>query len=187
MNQPLGIQNCVNFGFGVELDIRIDDNSLYVSHDPSKNGTSFLETCEILKKSTIRKIFHLKETEALDKLLETIDKYKLSNFSILSTENNNLKIKKGFNTINYFNKFPISVNSKILWCDETFEKWFDKKAINTFQNNEKLFFAHSLELIQNCSMNEIKDEWDRLFKFGIDGICTNFPKECKSYLRGMEK
>ena len=183
----LGIKNCVDFGFGIELDIRINEKSLYVSHDVSKNGTSFLEICEILKNSSIRKIFHLKETEALDKLLQTIDKYKISNFFLLSTKNNNLNTKNEFNTVAYFNKFPTFIDSKILWCDETGEKWFDKKIISTLQNHGNLFFAHSLELIQNCSMNEIKNEWDRLFDFHIDGICTNFPKECREYLEEMEK
>ena len=183
----MGIQNCINSGFGVELDLRIYNNFLYVSHNFSEDGTSFNQVCEILKKSSITKAFHIKEHNALNDIIQTLKKFNLINFFIFSTEKTELIIPPEITAASYINKLPNKINSQILWCDETVEKWFSKKIITDLQNSGKLIFAHSLELIQDCNMSEIKEEWSRLIELDVNAICTNFPKECKSYLGMISK
>jgi len=183
----LGIQNCVNLGFGVELDLRGYNNLLYVSHDFSEHGTPFNQVCEILKKSMVRKAFHIKEHNALNDVIQTIKKFNLTNFFVFSTEKTELTTPPEIPTANYINKLPKNTISQILWCDETVEKWFTREIINDLQKNGKLIFAHSLELIQKCNMSQIKEEWGRLIELNVNAICTNFPKECESYFGGMLK
>ena len=49
------------------------------------------------------------------------------------------------------------------------------------QKQNKILFAHSLELIQQSTFTEIENEWSRINEIGFDGICTNFPIECSEF------
>ena len=40
----------------------------------------------------------------------------------------------------------------------------------------------SKELLKSCEIDEIRNEWNRLLKLKVDGICTDFPLLLKEYL-----
>lgn len=177
-----GIQNCIKFNFGLELDLRKNENNVYISHDKLSNGLLLEDTCSFLKNSTTKIFFHIKELSALDETLELLSKFDVKNFFIFNTENNELFLKKNIPTADYINKKPTKTHSKILWCDETKEEWFDKEIISDLHKQNKILFAHSLELIKDSTFSEIKQEWKRIDSLGFDGLCTNFPLECSKFL-----
>ena len=179
-----GIKNCIKYNFGVELDIRIKHNDVYISHDVSIDGVLLSDACNIMDESKIRKIFHIKEIEALDNTIDILIKNNIKNFFLFNTENNKFSSGKNVPTADYINRKPTHIDSMILWCDETYEKWFDKQIISDLKKQDRFIFAHSAELINECTMSEIKKEWDRINQLGFHGICTNFPKECSKYFGG---
>ena len=178
----VGIKNCIKFNFGIELDIRNNENDVYISHDKSSNALLLKDACSYLKNSNIKKFFHIKEHYAIDKTLLLISKFNLKNYFLFCVENNDILSSKNIPTADYINKKPFMTNSKILWCDETKEKWFDEKIISQLHQQQKILYGHSIELIRNSSLIEIQNEWKRLNDLGFDGICTNFPLECSKFL-----
>ena len=42
----------------------------------------------------------------------------------------------------------------------------------------------SLEVVKSCNENEIKSEWERLIKLGVDGICTKYPEKLMRFVKG---
>ena len=72
-----GIKNCIKYNFGVELDIRIKHNDVYISHDVSTDGVLLSDACNIMHESKIRKVFHIKEIEALDNTIDILNKHNI--------------------------------------------------------------------------------------------------------------
>ena len=81
----------------------------------------------------------------------------------------------------YATEKPNNVKAKILWCDELKDKWYKKEIIEEFHKKDKIMYAMSKELLEPCSKDEIKTEWERLLKLKFDGICTDHPKELSEF------
>ena len=183
-----GIKFFVKNKIDIELDIR-KNQELYLSHDKSNNGNLFEDACKILKKSKIMSALHIKETDAI---LDTIELIKENNLQekcfIFSTNQEEKKlnhIDKKISIAKYVNK-KIDTKDKILWCDESNEKWFNE-TIFKLQSQNCFLIAMSPELLEEKNMDVIKDEWDRLISLKFNGICSNFPIELKKWMDNRRK
>ena len=67
--------------FGVEVDIRSNNNKLIMHHDPFKDGQLFEEWLEIYNHGTL--ILNVKEEGLEDLVLELMQKYNVNNFFFL--------------------------------------------------------------------------------------------------------
>ena len=67
--------------YGVEIDIRSYGNNLILHHDPFKEGTAFTEWLAAYKHAGI--ILNVKEEGLEIKILELMDKYKITDFFFL--------------------------------------------------------------------------------------------------------
>ena len=119
--------------------------------------------------------------QVIEETIQLLKQYSIKNCVLYNTDGKNIPNENFIEIGFYANKFPNNVNEKILWCDETNERWFDRKTILELQKQNKILFAHSLELIQQSTFTEIENEWSRINEIGFDGICTNFPIECSEF------
>ena len=176
-----GIKNYVESGIGLELDLRYGKNGIYMSHDISDTAELLKDAWEILSGSKCKTIFHIKEMQVIEETIQLLKQYSIKNCVLYNTDGKNIPNENFIEIGFYANKFPNNVNEKILWCDETNERWFNRKTILELQKQNKILFAHSLELIQQSTFTEIENEWSRINEIGFDGICTNFPIECSEF------
>ena len=82
----------------------------------------------------------------------------------------------------YQNKSENENDAKILWCDESGEVWYNQKIFSEHKKNNRTIITMSKELLKPCEIDEINNEWSRLIKLEVDGICTDFPLLLKEYL-----
>lgn len=186
-NSLNGIKNCVKEEVGIEIDLRGNDKSIYLNHDPLQVDDSFFEACNILRKSRNKIAIHIKEIEILDTVQQIIEKFNLKEKCFLFSDSEKfqrvLMEKSKIPVAQYINRKPKVINSKILWCDEVKEKWYDKELFSYLQNENNIIYTMSRELIEKCNMIQVKNEWERLLKLKVDGICTNYPLELKKFIR----
>lgn len=184
-NSLKGVKHYLNLGIGIEIDLRYDENGVYVSHDKHKNEELFENFCKLCSKSNITMALHVKEIEAVNETVKLIDKYAIKNYFLFNTDGNDLSkiINHGIIGEHLSQKSKITKH-KNFWCDEVDKKWFNEKLISKLHKNHNLLYTMSLEGIRTCSKEEMVAEWKRLIKLGIDGICTNYPEELVRFSKG---
>ena len=190
-NSIEGITNCIKLGIGIELDVRRNTNTIYLSHDPTNTGVSFDEACKILKNSNSKIALHIKEIGVLKYVIKIITKHSINKKCFIFADSIN------YNTINdlagetvevafYASKKPTNVKAKILWCDELSDKWYEKNLIKQLHKENKTVYAMSKELLRPCTKKDIMIEWQRLLQVQFDGICTDYPEELYQFLTRRE-
>ncbi len=180
-----GIKFYAENRINLELDLR-KNNELYLDHGQNGKGDSFKDACKILKNSNIQVALHIKQFKIISELQKIIKDYSIERKCFLFMDDvEYIKLRNGISRnieiATYMNK-KMSSQSKIIWCDELKEKWFNKKIISEFQKGGKELIAMSPELISSVDMNQIKEKWKHLVEFGFDGICTDHPIELKRWL-----
>jgi len=187
-----GIENSVEsipyykkLGIGIELDLRYNNNQVYISHDPTNKGKLFEEVCKQCDKSEIRMALHIKEKEVINPVIKILKEYSIKNYFLFDTENfeysksvDNEKIAQ------YVNEKEKNIKRKILWCDESQQQWYSKEIIKNLQQKNKLIYVMSLEVVKKCNKKEMYFEWERLINLGVNGICTKHPEELMRFVKG---
>jgi glycerophosphoryl diester phosphodiesterase len=184
-NSLKGIEYNLKSGFNIEIDVREKHGRFYLSHDIQENGDSFYEACKIIKQNSKKAAIHIKEDFDIKNIVELIYEQNIErNCFIFSTLQNYDEIKKYENIdyAQYQNKLENNFAAKILWCDESNEKWYNENTFAKYKKNEKNIVVMSKELLKSCRIEEIKLEWDRLIALKVDAICTNFPLLLKEHL-----
>ena len=187
-----GIENSVEsipyykkLGIGIELDLRYNNNQVYISHDPTNKGKLFEEVCKQRDKSEIRMALHIKEKEVINPVIKILKEYSIKNYFLFDTENfeyNNLIDKTKI--ADYVVKKDQNIMGEILWCDEIQNKWYSKEIMKNLHQENKLIYAMSLEVMKKCDNESIYLEWDRLINLGVDGICTKYPEKLMRFVKG---
>jgi hypothetical protein len=187
-----GIENSVEsipyykkLGIGIELDLRYNNNQVYISHDPTNKGKLFEEVCKQCDKSEIRMALHIKEKEVINPVIKILKEYSIKNYFLFDTENfeyNNLIDKTKI--ADYVVKKDQNIMGEILWCDEIQNKWYSKEIMKNLHQENKLIYAMSLEVMKKCDNESIYLEWDRLINLGVDGICTKYPEKLMRFVKG---
>jgi len=186
-NSVQGIKAWTKSGVGIELDLRLENNSVIMKHDITEAGELFDVACKIIQKFNIRVALHIKEIESLNSIIKIIKKYNINKkcflFSDLYTFD---KLFEGggkdMEIAHYASECPIDIKAKILWCDELKNKWFNTTIISDLHKENKILYAMSKELsVPSSSMYEITKEWKRLIELGFDGICTDYARELSNF------
>lgn len=175
-----GIKFYAKENIGIELDLRLNYNGIYMSHDKNEDQDLFQDACHILSKYNISAALHLKEKNILDPTLEVINSNNLDNYFLFSTDNDLPSLPK---IARYVNQLPNDFSETIFWCDETKNNWYDVSIIEKLHQKNIKLIAMSKELIIPCTHDELHLEWKRLLNLNIDGICTNHPIELKDMLK----
>jgi hypothetical protein len=173
------IKHYKKLGIGVELDLRYGKNGVYMSHDVKDNGELFETACKLCSNSKIKMALHIKEIKVVKETIEILKKYSIHNCFLFDTEGNDIsKIMNEFDVAEYVNQKYDNLQQKILWCDETGKKWYDKNYISNMHKNNKILYAMSFEVVNtDYKEDEMISEWKRLIELGIDGICTKQPEK----------
>ena len=67
-----------NAEFGVEIDLRSENNKIYLHHDPFKKGETFEKWIKQFRHKII--VLNVKEEGLEDRIIKTLKKNKISNF-----------------------------------------------------------------------------------------------------------
>ena len=184
-NSLEGIEYCLKSGFNIEIDVRKKDDIFYLSHDPQENGDLFDIACQLIKQNSKLAAIHVKDNFDIKNLVDFIYDYNIENkcfiFSTLQ-DYNQLKKFENIKYASYQNKSENENDAKILWCDESGEVWYNQKIFSEHKKNNRTIITMSKELLKPCEIDEIINEWSRLIKLEVDGICTDFPLLLKEYL-----
>lgn len=186
-NSINGISNCIELDIGVEIDLRLGKDGIYMSHELKTRGELFENACRILSDSKITIALHIKEISVVKETLRLIKKYSLKNYFLFNTNYKKiLGITNNHHLGFYASKEPKKIKERILWCDEVKEKWYNYELISNLHKQKKILYAMSKEVVMNCKKNEIYNEWKRLIELNMDGICTKYPKELLKFLKQGE-
>ena len=179
------IKNCIDKNIGIEIDLRLNKDSVYVSHVPCEPSLFFEDICSYLTNSDVQIALHVKELDAIEPSLKILKKKNISNFFLFTIENHKIQQKENFQIAYYAKSMPYDISDTIIWCDESVKKWFNVETISALKNKNNQLIAISQEILTHCSLDDAQSYWKFLFELGFDGICTNFAKDCKSFITGM--
>tara|TARA_B110000438_G_C15804918_1_gene646838 strand:- start:1788 stop:2396 length:609 start_codon:yes stop_codon:yes gene_type:complete len=187
-----GIENSIEsipyykkLGIGIELDLRFNNNEIYVSHDQTNEGDSFEEICKMCEKIDLKMALHIKDNESINPAIKFLKKYSLKNYFLFDTEN--FEYDESIDSVKiaqYVSKKEKNIKRKILWSDESQEQWYTKGIIKDLQLKNKLVYVMSLEVVKKCTKKEMHLEWERLINLGVNGICTKYPEKLMRFVKG---
>lgn len=184
-NSAKSIPYYKKLGIGIELDLRYNNNQVYISHDPTNQGDLFEEVCKQWDKSEIKIALHVKESKVINPLIEILKKYSMINYFLFDTENFEYnKLIDKTKIADYVIKKDQDIKRKILWCDEIQNKWYSKEIVKNLHQKNKLIYVMSLEVVEKCNEKSVHLEWERLINLGVDGICTKYPEKLIKFVKG---
>ena len=179
------IQNCIDNNIGIEIDLHLNKDAVYVSHNPCEPTLFFEDVCSCLINSNVQIALHIKELDVITPGLQILKKNNITNFFLFTIENHKIQQNENPKIAYYANTMPNNISNQIVWCDESIKKWFNFNSISELKNKNNQLIAISQEILTNCSLDSAKLYWKFLLELGFDGICTNFAKDCKSFITGM--
>ena len=173
--------------FGVEVDIRTNNNQLIMHHDPFEQGENFEEWLEVYEHGTL--ILNVKEEGLENRLIELMSKYNIDDYFFLDqsfpflVKTSNDKEKRCAVRVSEFESIDtaITLANKVDWI------WVDcfthfpltahqvKKLQTEFKF--KLCFV-SPELHGRTKIEHVKEFIQGIKFLGIkgDAVCTKYPE-----------
>ncbi len=172
--------------YGVEIDVRSNNNKIILNHDPMKNGENLKNWIKrfnhkfliinikeeglekhikkILKKNNIKNFFFLDQSFPF--LIKTINSNerrcaaRFSEYEDIKTINN-LKNKINWVWVDHFTRFPLN-----------------KEISSLFKKNKIKICIVSPEIVKKTSTNHIErlKNYIKIKKIHIDAVCTKNPK-----------
>ena len=176
--------------YGVEIDLRSKNKSIYLHHDPYIKGELFSRWIKNYNHKLL--VLNVKEEGLEHKILKILNKNKIKNYffhdQTFSTVLKNMSYTKvsvryseyeGLKNINIlFNKI------KWLWVDNFTKISLDKKFYFFLKKQKVKICIVSPELVKKDRIKEIKNIISKFKKndIKIDAICTKHPEIWLKYL-----
>ena len=182
-NTILGLDNNLRSGFNVEIDVRKNNNGIYLSHESSDSGELFQSICEIIRKFSKKVAIHMKEDFEINELIKLISENNIGEKCFVFSTIRNYHELSSIDFATYKNNSEILPENKVLWCDESDEKWYRKEVFHELKKNNQFAIVMSKELLNETNFDKIKKDWKRLIDLKVGGICTDFPIELKKFLK----
>tara|TARA_Y100001968_G_C19430126_1_gene756528 strand:- start:1561 stop:2148 length:588 start_codon:yes stop_codon:yes gene_type:complete len=171
--------------YGVEIDIRSEKHNLIINHDPFTEGENFEEWIKHYTHGTL--ILNVKEEGLEEKLIEILNRHKISNFFFLDqsfpflykvSKSGESRIATRFSEYESIESV-LALKNMVTWVwIDFFTKFPLTKELNTILkiNDFKLCLV-SPEL-QGYSPNQVESLKSNIFQQGIaiDAVCTKFPE-----------
>ena len=127
---------------------------------------------------------HIKEIKVIEETIRLLKKYSLNNYFLFNTEYYDLvSIIDEKYVASYVSQKQDKKNTNLLWCDEINEQWYTKQSISDLHKKNKTIYGMSLEVVKTCNESQMIEEWKRLIKLDINGICTKYPEKLNLLLK----
>lgn len=158
-NSLTSIKRSFKNNIGIEIDVRLYKNKIYVSHDHSKPKLFLSEVFAIAPKNLFIAI-NIKEDGLSEILKKNIKKYKIKNyfcFDMSVPEMLKFK-KKKINIAERMSDYEkkIIFNSKNIWIDIIKSQWYDFLFLKKILKQNKKIFIVSNELHSKKILNQWK-------------------------------
>ena len=174
----------LNKNYGVEIDLRSINKSIYLHHDPYIKGELFSKWIKNYNHKLI--VLNVKEEGLENQILKILKKNKIKNFffhdQTFSTILKNMyktNVSIRFSEYEDLKKINILFNKiKWLWVDNFTEISLRKKFYDFLKKKKVKICIVSPELVQKKRIKEINKIILKLKKnnFKIDAVCTKEPK-----------
>jgi hypothetical protein len=179
-----------NTKYGVEIDLRSNNKSIYLHHDPFKKGVLFSKWIKKFRHRLI--VLNVKEEGLEKKILNIlkINNVKKFFFHDQSFSSLLLNMKKTNVSIRY-SEFEMLSNKNYLfkyikwvWIDNFFKLRLEKKFLKYLKKRRIKTCIVSPELVNKNRIKEIKQisNFIKNNKFLINAICTKNPEIWESHL-----
>jgi hypothetical protein len=184
----------LNPEYAVEVDLRSNNNNIYLHHDPFKKGELFSKWIKKFNHKLI--VLNVKEEGLENNILKILKKNKVQNFffhdqTFSSLLKNMSKTKVSiryseFEELKKANKLFVKI--KWLWIDNFSEIRIKKKFYMLLKSKKVKICLVSPELIKNNRVNEIKKIilYFKKNKFKINAVCTKKPELWIKYIKNNE-
>ena len=179
-----------NTEFGVEIDLRSENNKIYLNHDPFKKGVSFEKWIKKFKHKII--VLNVKEEGLEGRIIKTLKKNKINKFffhdqTFSTLVKNMFKTKVSIRYSEYENlnkKDYLFKKIKWLWLDNFTKIELGHKFYKYLKRKKVKICMVSPELVKKNRASEIKKLVKSLKKnkFHFDAICTKKPDLWKGLL-----
>jgi len=174
----------LNNNYGVEIDLRSKNKSIYLHHDPYIKGELFSKWIKYYNHKLL--VLNVKEEGLENQILKILKKNKIKNFffhdQTFSTVLKNMhktNVSIRFSEYEDLKKINILFNKiKWLWVDNFTEISLRKKFYDFLKKKKVKICIVSPELVQKKRIKEINKIILKLKKnnFKIDAVCTKKPK-----------
>mgnify|MGYP001164900724 FL=1 len=170
--------------FGVEIDLRSNQSSVYLNHDPFKKGELFNKWARSFKHKIL--VLNVKEEGLEHKILKILKKNKIKKFFFHDQTFSSLlkNMIKTHVSIRYSEYESLEKTNylfkkiKWIWIDNFNEIKLEKKFYQKLKKNNVKICLVSPELVNVKRVKQIKKIISFLKKknFKIDAVCTKKPK-----------
>ncbi len=191
-NSALAIHNACNSGFGLEFDIRDQNNNIVVSHDIPHGDVLPLSGVEETLKSFKKTIAFNIKSDGLSSILKSfidstgIDDYFCFDMSVPETFSYQNRGIKFFTHLSDIQSNPVLVDSPLckgVWLDAFKEIWYDLDCLHNLQTKYNLPFCFVSEDLHG---RDNVFQWSLIRKFDESSefknlVCTDFPKQASDF------
>jgi glycerophosphoryl diester phosphodiesterase len=191
-------------GFGLETDLRRDASGVfYISHDPAPRTTeNSLEAFSELfaKHPNIELAINVKELGYEPTLIELMRAGKLGgrsfyfDFELLErttpgAAQRKLKSLAGGDQVRVASRLSdrneslaqsLGILGEVVWADEFDRLWLTENEVRAVKEAGRLFYVISPEL-HGFDEAAMKKRWVDFKKWGVDGVCTDFPIAAREF------
>lgn len=204
-NNASACKECLDLGFGLELDVRNYKNNLYAKHDPvtSDKAQYWAEIVEILiNYPQLTIAINIKDTGNENSLITSIRN--LSWFKVFLFD---LELVVGIENYNSLtsvyksldSKIEIAIRasdkgepleraiestSKVVWLDEFDNFWVSQQVIEKLNLAGKKAYAVAPDLHKH-SANISMSRCQQFAAWNVAGICTDYPIMLRNLLKGI--
>ncbi len=202
------IDAAIRSGWGLETDIRRDPNGrFYISHDARRSAAGLLaeDFCTIFRanrQATIAlNVKELGDEEALVEFLvahDVIDQVFLFDMELI--ERTPGKTARRFRAIHPSIRIAARVSDRgeslsralaieaasVIWLDEFDAPWCTQAHVRRLKRAGRTVHAVSPDL-HGGSLEAARDRWMDFIRWGVDGICTDYPGALDRLLRELPK
>jgi glycerophosphoryl diester phosphodiesterase len=203
-NIPEQVERALVAGFGVETDIRrTADGRFYVSHDetlPNRDNNA-LRHAALWARHPEREIaLNVKEPGYEHKLAEFVIEQNLQRkvflFDFELIESTAGQTAARIARLHPALRLAARVSDRygesieraasiqaasIIWLDEFDSLWVTREHIQQMKRLDRTIYAISPE-IHGFSIAAMESRWSEFQRWGVDGICTDFPRRAREFL-----
>jgi len=183
----LDLEECRDKGWGIELDLRFDDQwqCWYFNHD-RVGYSSETDACHLLylthncvRAINIKEVGH--EEEAV-KLLQYHHRTFVFDFELCGADPKAYeKLTRAARVSDRRDEQTPQFEAPIIWLDE-FNVWATKKDVVRLASKKVYWVSPELHM-SDMPITPIKRRWRDAIGWGVDGICTDYPEELEKLLQ----
>jgi hypothetical protein len=205
-NSTNACKECLDLGFGLELDVRNYEGNFYAKHDPviSNKEQSWAEIVEVINdypqlpiainiKDTDHETYLIESIRNLSKLkvflfdLELvvgIEKYELLS-SIYKNLDSTIEIAVRVSDRGETLERAIASKSQVVWLDEFDSFWVSEEIIQKLNMAGKKVYAVAPDLHKHSAKTSV-NRCQEFVAWDVVGICTDYPIMLRDFLKEIK-